>query len=100
MVDTVDIVSLADVKEYMRVDAHDDDVQILAMLETARGVVEGWCGPLDDFADGVPAVLVQAMKMLVAHFYKNREATLMEGRATEMPFGFFDLIDPHRLRAF
>lgn len=96
----IPIVSLHDMKAHLRVEHSDDDAQILDALAAAQGVVESWCGPLDDFADGVPAALVQAMKMLVAHFYENREATLMEGRGTEMLFGFFDLIDPHRLRAF
>lgn len=99
MTDTLDILPLADLKEHLRVDLADDDNLLTGELEAARGYVEGWCGPLDDFTDGVPPVLVQAMKMYVAHLFENREATGATS-LSEAPMGFFDLIDPHRLRAF
>ncbi|MFG1298139.1 head-tail connector protein, partial [Xanthobacter variabilis] len=78
----------------------DQDSELVRLIETARRFVEGWCGPLDDFADGVPAPLVHAMKLYATHLYENREATLVGSSGDEMPLGFFDLIDPHRLRAF
>ncbi|MBN8914590.1 MAG: phage gp6-like head-tail connector protein [Rhizobiales bacterium] len=99
MTDTLEILPLADLKEHLRLDFSDDDNLLAGELEAARGYVEGWCGPLDDFTDGVPPVLVQAMKMYVAHLFANREAA-GETSLTEAPMGFFDLIDPHRLRAF
>lgn len=100
MTDTLDILPLADLKEHLRVDLADDDNLLTGELEAARGYVEGWCGPLDDFTDGVPPALVQAMKMYVAHLYENREAINVGNIVSEIPMGFFDLIDPHRLRAF
>lgn len=99
MTDTLEILPLADLKAHLRVDFADEDALLAALLATARGYVECWCGPLDDFTDGVPPALVQAMRMYVAHLYANREAA-GETSLSEAPMGFFDLIDPHRLRAF
>lgn len=99
MTATSDILPLDDLKLHLRLTHDDEDTDLAALTETARGFVEGWCGPLDDFTEGVPAVLVHAMKLYAAHLYENREATL-DGAPAEVPLGFFDLIDPHRLRAF
>lgn len=100
MVDTTDIVSLLDIKAHLNVTGDADDAVLTAMLEAARGYVEGWCGPFDALEGAVPPALVHALKMYVAHLYENREASSFAASATEMPMGFFSLIDPHRLRAF
>lgn len=44
----------------------------------------------------VPADILQAMRLLVAHLYFNREATSAAGPA-EIPLGFRDMLDPHRI---
>ncbi|MFG1345237.1 head-tail connector protein [Xanthobacter autotrophicus DSM 431] len=102
MTDTLSIVSLAEMRAHVRLtsDETDYDDDLTSMLEAARGYVEGWCGPLDDFADSIPPAITHAMKMYAAHLFENREAAQSEGRVSEVPMGFFDLIDPHRLRAF
>lgn len=100
MTDTLAIVSLADLKAHLNVTLDADDALLASILEAARSFVEGWCGPLDDFAGDVPASLVQALKMHAAHLYENREATSFAATAAEVPLGFFALIDPHRLREF
>lgn len=98
MADTLDILPVADLKAHLRIDHDDEDASFSDLIETARGFVEGWCGPLDDFTDGVPAPLVHAMKLYAGNLYENREAT-MAGDLAEAPLGFFDMIDPFRLRA-
>lgn len=100
MTDTLDILPLADIKAHVRIDHDDEDADLTGLIETARGHVEAWCGPLDDFTDGVPPALVHAMKLYVGHLYENREATLVGSTGDETPLGFFDLIDAHRLRAY
>lgn len=100
MTDILDIVSLKDIKTLLRVDFGDDDLLLLGILETARGYVEGWCGPLDDFTDGVPPAIVHGLKMYAGHLYEHREAVSDGGALAEAPMGFFDLIDPYRLREF
>ncbi|MCS0494337.1 head-tail connector protein [Ancylobacter sp. MQZ15Z-1] len=94
---TSDILPLADLKADLRIDFDDDDTLLGGKLEAARRHVEAWCGPLEDFADGVPADLIEAMKLLAGHLYENREATYAgQGEVTEVPFGFHDLIGPYR----
>jgi len=47
-------------------------------------------------AAAIPAPLMSAMKMLISHLFKNREAT--EARALmEIPLGFQSLIYPYRV---
>lgn len=98
MPNTLDILPLADLKAHLRIDHDDEDALFAHLIEASRGVVEGWCGPLDDFTDGVPEPLVHAMKLYAGHLYANREAVATDS-AGEVPLGFFDLIDPHRQRA-
>lgn len=49
-------------------------------------------------ADKVPKKVKQALRMMVAHWYENREAVATETRQipTVMPFGFERLLDPLR----
>lgn len=47
-------------------------------------------------ADGVPADLRLAVQMLAAHWFENREATIVGVSAAPLPLGFDDLIRPHR----
>ena len=96
MVDTVDIVSLHDIKQQLRVDFDDDDVMLIAKLEAARKHVEAWVGPLDDFDDGVPGDLKEALGQHAAHLYENREATTLGDDAALVPLGYYDLIGPYR----
>lgn len=50
-------------------------------------------------AAAVPGPLLQALKMLVGHFYENREATMMSGRMKmeDLPMGVQSLIGSYRL---
>ncbi len=92
---TDDILSLADLKAHAIIEHDDDDVDLGAKREAARRHIEAYVGSLDDFTDGVPADIVEAMKLLATHFYQTREAA--QGDAlSEIPFGVFDLIGPYR----
>jgi len=96
LIPTADIVSLASAKEHMRLDSGDDDMAVDAIIEAARSYVEGWVGPLDEFLPGeVPYSVRQAMLMVVAHWFANREAAA-EQALVPVPMGFHDLIEPHR----
>nr|WP_246252543.1 head-tail connector protein [Ancylobacter pratisalsi] len=96
MIETSEIVTLAELEAHLRVDDGEEDAGLSDMLEAARRHIEAWVGLLDDFEE-VPADLVEALKQLAGHFYENREAT-SDGQATlsEVPFGFHDLIGPYR----
>lgn len=97
MTETTAIVSLAEMKEHLGITINVDDTLIPRLLETARRHMEKWCGPLDDFEEGVPDDLKGALKLLAGHLYENREASYIgQGTVTEVPFGFHDLIGPYR----
>lgn len=44
----------------------------------------------------VPRAIARATKLLVAHWYENREAIITGTIAAETPLGFFDVIQPFR----
>ena len=96
MVDTVAIVSLVDIKRQLRVDFVDDDELLVDKLEAARKHIEAWVGPLDDFEDGVPGDIMEAICQHAAHLYENREATTLGDDAALVPLGYYDLIGPYR----
>ena len=100
MTDTVDIVPLADIKQHVRVDFDDDDAMLLAKMEAARQHLERWVGPLEDFEDGVPEDLKEAIRQHVARLYEVREPIGEGSESTLLPLGYFDLIDPWRGRVF
>jgi uncharacterized phiE125 gp8 family phage protein len=45
----------------------------------------------------LPGGVVQALKMLVGHFYRNREAVVASGSPMEVPMAVDMLLQPHRL---
>lgn len=47
--------------------------------------------------DSVPSVFKQAIKMLAAHYERNREAVIVGTIATELPEGVDALLMPHRI---
>jgi uncharacterized phiE125 gp8 family phage protein len=51
-------------------------------------------------ADAVPGAIKQALLLMVAHWYENREAGVARGAATEMPFGATALLAPWRRVGF
>ncbi|SKA26357.1 head-tail connector protein [Consotaella salsifontis] len=57
-------------------------------------------GDAVEFPDGTPADVEQAVLMVAAHFYENREATLVGVSAQEMPIGALDIIREHRRYSF
>ena len=48
----------------------------------------------------VPAPIVQAILMHVAHMFENRESTTTLGFLKDLPHGYDDLIDAYRVTAF
>ncbi|MCF8483832.1 MAG: head-tail connector protein [Rhodobacteraceae bacterium] len=43
-----------------------------------------------------PLPLVQAVSMLIGHWYECREATMIEGAARQVPYGFDELVQSYR----
>lgn len=96
------VISVVEQKLHMSIeeDFLDDDPIISGYIAAAESYVTCLVG--ENVADmtPVPGALRQAIKMLAAHYYENREATAFDGRANEMPFGLLALVTPYRTWGF
>lgn len=87
------MVSLADAKAYLRIDADDDDGVVERLIAAASDHLASIGVDMEVLP--VPPSVEQAQYLLIGHFYENREAT---GPATNtaIDFGVDRLIAPHR----
>lgn len=78
-------------------DFTDDDVFLGELQEAAEEFVANYTRrDLDaEFPGAWPKACCHAVKMLVAHWYGQREAVASGGEMT-VPFGVRDLLAPHR----
>lgn len=92
--------NLETVKSHLVIDADvvDDDDLLLDNIAAAEMHIQNATRrDLNaEFPDGWPAPLTQAAKMLVAHFYTNREASVVGIKLDELPLGVSALIAPYR----
>lgn len=90
-----DLVSLAEAKDFLRVDGTDDDGTLAVLIAAANeGVTEladAWDGEGD-----VPERLRLAALMLVADWFENREAVNVGTSVVPMPHGVRWLTQPYR----
>lgn len=97
-------IALSDLKASTNVTINDDDTLLQQMLDAAEAFTDGYLpddAKISDF-DPLPADLKQAVLMLAANWYEQRE-TLVIGNtitATEVPYGWQDLIRGYRAWAF
>ena len=81
-----------------------DAVVLPQVLAAAKAHVERILGYAltdeDKLPDGVPADLEQAVLMVAAHWYENRETVLVGVTAQEIPFGAAQIIGEHREYSF
>lgn len=94
------IVNLEDQKRHMNVDFDDDDALISDEIDAAESYTTELVGSDIASMSPVPGALRQAIMMLAAHFYENREAASFDGRANQLPFGFLGLVSPYRSWGF
>lgn len=50
--------------------------------------------------EAIPVSLVEAVSQLAAHWFENREATLVGVTAQELPFGVWDIVNEYRSYSF
>jgi uncharacterized phage protein (predicted DNA packaging) len=94
------VLEIDDLKAHLNISDDVDDQLIAARIEAAEAFVDRWIAtPLAEL-DPVPPDLKQAVRLLVGHWYENREATLVGVGAEQVPLGFWDLITPHRVWSF
>lgn len=105
------VVQLADVKAQLNVTFADDDALIQAKIDAAEDyIAKFYTGPTPLCASDpvpptwppnpVPPGVIEAVKMLAAHLYENREASLIGVTSAELPFGLMELIGPYRFWSF
>jgi uncharacterized phage protein (predicted DNA packaging) len=95
---------LADLKAHCNVTGTADDAVLTRLLDAAAKQVERHLGfALDnevELPDGAPADLEHAVYMLAAHWYENREATLVGMTAQPLPFGVNEILAEFRNYTF
>lgn len=100
------IVDLVTVKQQLGVTLDIDDVMITRKIAAAQNHIERMLGykieeqfgGLDQ--DDIPPSLVEAVSQLAAHWYKNREATLVGVNAQMLPLGVQDIVREYRCWSF
>jgi uncharacterized phage protein (predicted DNA packaging) len=86
------MIDLATVKMHLRVDGDEEDALIGGYIEAAKAHVEQHCDrklveadPVEPAEMGLTSDVVQAILLLVGHWYANREAVAVGTIATAMP---------------
>lgn len=74
-----------DVKNYIRVEDTDEDVQVQSLIEAAEEYLTNAGATKDE----TKPLYVLAVKILVSHWYDNREPV---GLTTKLAFGLSDII--------
>lgn len=99
----VEVVTLGDMKAHLSLTADfgdADDMLITNKIAAATAHVELATGVIFDEINDVPEDLREAVRLLAAHLYENREATIFGVSVAPIPLGFDDLIRPHRVEWF
>lgn len=103
------IITVDQLKEQLSLtpDVGDDDDDLLARkIGAAQDYVERQLGFKIEAVYGgadqepVPAALVEAVSQLAAHWYENREATLIGVNAYALPFSVQEIVDSYREYSF
>ena len=100
------VITLDDAKAHLRVTIPDDDTLISDQIDAAEALIAEYVATESGsdlettYPNGVPEPLKQAIKLLVAHFYENREATVIGNTPNVLPYSVFDLVGPYRQWAF
>lgn len=91
-------------KAHCNVTIAGDDQLLTRLLVAAKAHTEGVLGfgldDTDELPEGAPADLEQAVLMTAAHWYENREATLVGTLAQQLPIGVSEILDNHRTYTF
>jgi len=100
------IITTADMKTHLGVTIDDDDALIDGKIEAAEAAIEQLLGYTfaanfpdttdASFPDTVPGDLKEAIRQLAAHFYENREASVVGISASLLPLGVRDIVNNRR----
>ena len=91
--------TIDDAKAHLNVTTTFDDALITNKLTAAKAWVSDYiAGNVD--TDGTPQPVLEAVLILTAQLYDNREISTQGLTAQELPFGFLDLLAPYRAYSF
>ncbi|WP_066715927.1 MULTISPECIES: head-tail connector protein [Hyphomicrobiales] len=91
------IVDLADMKAHLNITDDNDDSLISGKLDAAQAALEQQLGyVIEDEFDDVPADLAEAVRQLAAHWYENREASVVGVSVHLLPLGVREIIRERR----
>lgn len=88
------MITLALVKEHIRVDHDLEDVLIQHYMDAALAWVIRYTG--ENYLDTI-IELEQAQLLLIGHWYENREAVVVGSSVADLPFAVEALAGPYRL---
>lgn len=95
---------VAVLKAHCNVTASSDDAVLTRLLAAATKHTERLLGfaidDVDQYPEGTPDDVEQAVYMLAAHWYENREASIVGVPVQSIPFGYPDIIAEHRTYTF
>lgn len=95
---------LAELKRHLNITENTDNDLLTRTLAAAEAHLAAMIGaPIDDedlFPDGTPADVEQAVLLTAAHWYENREGTLVGVIAQELPIGVRDIVANHRIYSY
>ncbi|MBO0129933.1 head-tail connector protein [Agrobacterium burrii] len=103
------IVSLTELKQQLNLTPDlgtDDDALIERKIAAAQNHVERLLGFKIEARYGsagqeeIPPALVEAVSQTAAHWFENREATLVGVSAQELPFGVWAIVSEYREYSF
>lgn len=103
------IVSLMELKQQLNLTPDlgtDDDALLERKIAAAQNHVERLLGFKIEERYGavgqeeIPPALVEAVSQTAAHWFENREATLVGVTAQELPFGVWPIVNEYREYSF
>lgn len=93
------IVSVAEAKESLGQTESLDDALIERLSKAAEARINALLG-FTMAAETVTEDLKQAIRLLIGHWYENREAALVGVSAQEIPDGVWDIVNENRNWSF
>ena len=89
------IVSVADVKNALHIDDDEDDTYIAGLIRAATSKASNFCRVEFDEIDDPPASVIQAIMLMVAHWYQYRDES-ETGAYSATEEAFKSLLWPNR----